>query len=131
MATIPGIETNVMMSAAMFRLMCDNQRKMEAKNEQSKQLLSRKSAEEMSGHGDLPPNPEGYISVNQNPPASSVPIEAMLPVVKQASPETSAPADRKRTHADEPAWDRKKMVPMWPGKPWYYIASHPSDSESE
>jgi hypothetical protein len=133
----------VLVSAPMFKLMSENQRKHEARNEesQSQELApATKSAETMGGEGDdLPPPPTSYIHLDTAAPPSSVPIASMLPGGESGASTSGAAASHlTKASAGPPPpatagqhWDKKKMVPLWPNKPWYYIASHPSDSESD
>jgi hypothetical protein len=125
-----GVKPLVLVSAAMFKLMCDNQKKMESRNEE---FVAKKSAEEMSGMGnsDLPPSPQRILNYNTEAPPSSAPVASMLPIISSSAAESTSSTPARTTTDDAPQLDRKKMIPMHPGHPWYYIASHPSDSESD
>ena len=74
-----GIKPFVLVSGAMFKLMSENMRKLQAHKEHA----GKKTAEEMPGNGtdlpDLPQPAPAILKLETAAPPSSVPISEMLP----------------------------------------------------
>lgn len=132
--TTDGVKPMVLVSAAMYKLLIDNMHKLHALNENS----GKTSAETMAGAGndlpDLPQTPPGVLKLDTAAPPSSTPIVSMLPGGSngESASTSSNISEKKEESVSPPPQKRSKThITRWPGKPWHYIASHPTDSESE
>jgi hypothetical protein len=130
---IVGAKAHVLLSYGMYKLMEDCMHKVRRQNEES---ARRPAAEVMSGEGDLPIVEPGVLTEPPVKAQSGVPIEPVLisgestqqqPEVQKMAVDVSPPP------SPPPPKQKKKgdTIPYWPNLPPYYIASHPSDSESD
>lgn len=136
-SSLDGAKPLVLVTAAMFKLLAENMSKLQLAREHSGKI----KAEEMAGAGnDLPAPPAQYVNYAASVPigSSNVPLNAMLTSGEDEQQREQA-AEQKplasvnpvKREPDLASEVRRNSIPVWPGHPWYYVASHPSDSESD
>lgn len=118
--SIEHVKPMVMLSPATLKLMVESMHKVRS--------AEKKTADEMAGAGsDLPKSPPEAMTFDTSAPSSSVPLGQTL-VAGEAAEQAPLVKNVTKVEADS---TKNDGIPVWPRKPWYYIANHPTDSESD